>query len=89
MPAKNRTQNYGSDIAPATMLRAITPHDTDELEWVTNGIVAAGAGMISIVAVGDTEPVPVPIVIGQTLVIRAKIIRSTGTTATGIVALIS
>lgn len=89
MPANNRTGDYRSAIGPASMLRAITPHDTNELEWVTNGIVATGAGNISIVAVGDTTPVTVPIAAGQVLPVRAKIIRATGTTATGIVALIS
>ena len=89
MAAKNRFSSSGDVIGPAVMLRAISPHDTNELEWVTNGIVATGGGNISIIAAGETDPVTVPIAAGQMLPIRAKIIRATGTTETGIVALIS
>lgn len=90
MAARSRNQDsIGSAIGPASMLRSIAPHDTNELEYVTTGIMAGGAGNISVVAAGDTDPVVVPIAAGQLLPIRARIIRATGTTATGIVALIS
>lgn len=78
-----------SSSGPATRLRAVTPHDTNELPFVSNGIIAGGAGNVAIVALEDTNPVIVPILAGQLLPIRARLIRATGTTATGIVALIS
>jgi hypothetical protein len=71
------------------MLRAITPSDSEELEFITNGIIPGTSGTISIIAADDTDPVPVPVNAGQQYSIRAKKIMATGTTATGIVALIS
>ncbi|MCO5092613.1 hypothetical protein [Bosea sp. (in: a-proteobacteria)] len=90
MPAKNRYANNAmSAIGPAVMLRAVTPHDSDELEYVTNGIVAGVAGTIAVVALEDASPVALTVIPGQLLPIRARKIMATGTTATGIVALIS
>jgi hypothetical protein len=90
MPAKNRyANNAGSAIGPAAMLRTVTPHDVDELEFVANGIVAATAGTIAIVAQEDASPVALTVNAGQVYPIRARKIMATGTTATGIVALIS
>lgn len=60
MAAKNRYASSGDVIGPAVMLRAITPYDTNELEWVTNNIIASGAGAISIIAQGDTDPASLP-----------------------------
>lgn len=79
----------GPSIGPASRLRAVVPSNDEDLEYVTNGIIASGAGTISIIARDDTAAVTVPIAAGQLLPIRAKRIRATGTTATGIVALIS
>ena len=56
---------------------------------MTNGIVCTGGGVLSVIAVDDTAEVAVPVVAGQVLPIRARKILATGTTATGIVALIS
>ncbi len=90
MSVQDRYQgSAGTATGPARKLRVVTPHDTNELEYATNGILAKVAGDLSIVAVDDTDPVTVPIAAGQVLPIRAKIIRATGTSATGIVALIS
>lgn len=90
MPAQDIYRQYSATpIGPARKLRAITPHDTDELEYVTNAIVCSGSGTISIVAVDDTMPVQVPVLAGQIYPVRARIIRAAGTTASGIVALIS
>lgn len=90
MPAKDRYVNYsGSAIGPAVMMRIVTPHDTNELDYVTNGLLIGGAGTLSVVARDDTDPVTITVVAGQTVPVRAKLVRATGTTATGIVALIS
>lgn len=82
-------QNSGSPTGPARRLRAVTPHDSNELEYLTNGIVCAGGGTLSAIAADDVSAVQIHVVAGQVYPIRARIIRSTGTTATGIVALIS
>ncbi len=90
MPAVDiHRQHSGSPIGPARRLRAVTPHDTDELEYLSNGLVCAGGGSVSVIAADDTAAVSVPVVAGQIYPIRARIVRATGTTATGIVALIS
>jgi hypothetical protein len=90
MPANNRyANNATSAIGPAVMLRAVTPHDVNELEFVTNGIIAGTAGAIAVVAQEDGAPVTLAVNAGQVYPIRAKRIMATGTTATGIVALIS
>lgn len=90
MPAQDRYKDHsGSPTGPARKLRAITPHDANELEFATNGIVCAGSGVVSVVALDDTAAVQVPVTAGQIYPIRARIIRATDTTATGIVALIS
>ena len=90
MPAKNRYVNDATTaIGPAVMLRAVTPSDADELEFVTNGIVPGTAGTIAVVAQEDGSAVTLTVNAGQVLPIRARKIMATGTTATGIVALIS
>lgn len=74
---------------PASYLRAVTPHASNNLVdgpcrslWVGTG------GDISILAEGDKTAVIVKNVAnGQILPIRAKAVRVTGTTATDIVAL--
>lgn len=82
-------QHSSSPTGPARKLRAVAPHDVNELEYVTNGIICTGGGFISVIAADDTAAVSIPVLAGQTYPIRAKVIRATGTTATGIVALIS
>lgn len=60
MAANNGSGNYTScDTAPAAMLGAMTPRDANDLEWVTNAIIAKGAGDLSIIALWDTDPVTV------------------------------
>lgn len=90
MPAADRSsRDFGSVMGPARKLRAVTPHASDELEFVANGIMATSAGNIAIVAQDDTEAVIVPVLAGQVYPIRVKAVRVSGTTATGIVALMS
>lgn len=75
-------------FSSARRLLAVTPHDTNEIIDPTKAIFIGGAGNISIIAVDDTTSVTLAVQSGQILPIRAKIIRATGTTATGIVALL-
>ncbi len=73
--------------APARGGATVVPHDTTELAKVTRGIYVGGAGDIVLVtADGDTltfKAVPV----GSLLPVQAKIIKSTSTTATLMLAL--
>lgn len=72
--------------SPARALVAVTPHDTNELAAGCKALHIGAAGTISIIAVDDTEAVSLNV--GQGILpIRAKVVKSTGTTATTIVAL--
>ena len=69
----------------ARLLVAITPHDTNDLAYVTKAVYIGTGGTISIIAADDTAAVSLTVQDGAVLPIRAKRIRATGTTATGIV----
>ena len=69
-------------------LVAITPHDTNDLAYVTKAVYIGTGGTISIIAADDTAAVSLTVQDGAVLPIRAKRIRATGTTATGIVGMI-
>ena len=74
--------------SPATAAVAVTPHDTNELSIYTRGIYVGGAGNINMMLQGDSAAVVwVGVLAGTVLPARAKIILSTSTTATNLVAL--
>lgn len=89
MPAID-TQAQRGDAAelPAKRLRAITPHDTNELDFVPKALYVGVGGTISIIAQEDTAAVSLTVTSGAIIPVRAKIVRATGTTATGIIAMI-
>lgn len=64
-------------------LGAITPADGDDLAQVTREIYIAGAGNVAIVWADGSETIE-PVAAGERLPWRAKRIKATGTTATGI-----
>jgi hypothetical protein len=75
--------------APADRHEAITPHDTNELTVLPRAIRANGAGDIVVTmpkSDGTDVDVTYTVAAGEVLNIRPKKIKSTGTTATGIVA---
>lgn len=73
--------------SPATKIAAITAHDSNELAFVTRGIqVKTTAGLVRVVTVDGFED-EFYCDKGQIFPIRAKIVKSTGTTAIGLVAL--
>lgn len=73
--------------SPARKLRAVTPNDsTDLAAGPCKALLIGGAGTISVIAVDDSSEVSLTVAAGI-LPVRAKRVRSTGTTATGIVAL--
>ena len=67
-------------------MAAVTPVDTAVLE-PTIGLCCAVDGTAAVVCVGNTAPVTIQMTAGVLYPIRAKRVYSTGTTATGIVAL--
>lgn len=75
-------------IPPAQKAAAITPHDTNALAAVTNGIYVGGTGAITLRPVNSpADVVFTAIPVGSILPIRASHVRATGTTATNLVGL--
>lgn len=67
---------------------AVTPHDTNALARTTRGLYVGGAGDLAVILDSDTVAVTfVGVLAGSVLPIRARIVKSTGTTATYILAL--
>jgi hypothetical protein len=89
MPAIDKQAQRGDTTDfPAKSLRAVTPNDTNELEYVAKALFIGTGGTLSLIAQEDTAAVSLTVADGQIIPVRAKIVRATGTTATGIVALI-
>lgn len=78
--------NSDTLFAPARKLVAVTPSDTTDLTDLPKALWIGAPGNISLIAADDSAPVTVAVEVGV-LPIRAKRVRETGTTATGIVAL--
>jgi hypothetical protein len=73
-------------ISAARKLVAVTPSNSTDLTDLPKALWIGVAGDISVIAADDTDAVTVAALAGV-LPIRVKRVRSTGTTATGIVAL--
>ena len=75
--------------APAGVLRAVTPHASNDLtDGPCRALWIGGTGDIAVIAKDDTAAVTiVGVPAGTVLPISAKAVRVTGTTATSIVAL--
>lgn len=73
---------------PARRLRAVSPHDTNELQFLPKALFIGTGGTLSVIAEEDTAAVSLTVATGSIVPVRAKIVRATGTTATGIVAFI-
>ena len=71
---------------PGMKFTAITPHDTNELVYVTRGIMVTVSGNVKVMGVKDTVACVLPLAAGVIHPIMAKRIYATDTTATGIVA---
>lgn len=74
-------------VAPFSDGFAITPHDTNELANVTRAIYVGGAGNIALTTVNGDSITLAGLALGDWVPIRAKIVLSTGTTATNLVGL--
>lgn len=88
MAAADKFSDVDSVMASARKAIAITPHDTNELANVTKAIWVGGAGNIVVILEDDSAAVTlVGVAAGTLLPLRAKIVKSTSTTATSLVAL--
>lgn len=89
MPATDDfASNAPSMTAPGDDGFAITPHDTNELTKVTRSIWVGAAGTVVLVTKGGTTLTFNGCAAGSVIPVRAKIVKSTGTTATGLIGLV-
>lgn len=73
----------------ARQLVSVTPNDSTPLAKLPKALYVGGAGNLSIIAVDDSSAVTLSNVpAGSIIPVRARIVRATGTTATGIIALL-
>lgn len=79
------TQYRAGVESPARNAFAVTPHDTNELTAHTRGIYVGVTGNVKVTTSGGDAVTFVGLAAGVIHPIRAKIIWSTGTTATSIV----
>lgn len=66
---------------------AVTPSDSADLTYPAECLYVGGAGVVTLDTAGGQTSVPFTVPAGQYLWVHAKRVRSTGTTATLIVAL--
>jgi hypothetical protein len=88
MPAVDSFSRFQTqDFSPLTSAVAVTPHNTNELSYVTRALYVGGTGDVAVTMQdsGDVTFADVPA--GTLLPLRVKIVKSTGTDATNIVAL--
>ena len=88
MPAADVFQRFRQDnFSPVTHAATVTPHNTNELEYVTRALYVGGGGDVKVTMQDSGEVIFVAVATGTTLPIRAKKVFATGTDATDIVAL--
>ncbi|KAA0697404.1 hypothetical protein DTW90_18410 [Neorhizobium sp. P12A] len=74
------------NIGSARFAAAVTPDDANDLAYVTRGIYVGVAGNLAVNMSGNGGPVTIPVQPGLHPLAVSRIL-STGTTATGIVAI--
>ena len=72
---------------PLTNALAVTPHDTNDLVYVTRGVYVGGAGTLKVNMQDQGTVTFTGVPVGTLLPIRATRVYSTGTSATSILAL--
>jgi hypothetical protein len=70
---------------PAVHAFAITPHDANDLDYVTRGIYVGGAGNLKVTMLGGETVTFTGVAAGQIYPIRASRVFATLTTATSLV----
>ena len=81
--------SYRSDspFGPSRHAFAVTPSDATPLSPVPKALFVGGAGTVTLRTIDSTADVTLTVQAGQILPLRAAYVRSSGTTATGLVAL--
>lgn len=81
------TQLNVNDLAPYMDGAAVTPSDSADLTYITRGVYVGGAGAVALITPAGTTITFAAVPVGTILPVKAARIKSTGTTATNLVAL--
>lgn len=83
MPATDLYPREGSVLsAPVTRAFTITPHNTDEIDYVTTGVLCTVAGNAAVYFRNSSSSVTLALLAGVVYPFRLTRVLSTGTTAT-------
>lgn len=84
----DRFENYSNSLtSPATILLEVTPSDVADLSATSRAINVAAAGSVRVTTSGGSTAT-IYVAAGVGFPVRATRIWATGTTATGIVAMV-
>lgn len=88
MPASDIFSRFRQDnFSPVTNAFAVTPHNTNELTFVTRALYVGTGGDVKVTMQDSGTVTFVAVPTGTTLPIRVKVVFATGTAATDILAL--
>jgi len=87
MATKRISQKEVRDTVSADHAAAVTPHDTNELAFITRALFIGGAGELTVKMASGSNVTFAAVPAGTLLPIQCYIVLDTGTDATGIVAL--
>lgn len=88
MPAADTFSRFqASVVSPVTNAAAITPHNTNELDYVTRAVYVGATGDLKVAMQDGGEVTFVDVPTGAVLPIRVKKVFATGTDATSLIAL--
>jgi hypothetical protein len=76
-----------SSISPSRNAFAVVPSDAIPLSPLPKALFVGGAGTVTLRTIDSAADVTLSVQAGQILPLRAAYVRSTGTTASGLVAL--
>lgn len=86
---QDRYENYATSFdGPANHGFAVTPNDATDLAEITRAVYVGGGGALAVVLNSSAELVLLNVAAGALLPLRARRVKATGTTATGIVGLV-
>lgn len=75
----------GTDAGPATYAEAVTPSDTNELTRVSRALYVGNTGDVAVVMSSGGTITFAAVPSGTLLPVRVRQVKTTGTTASGIV----
>ena len=88
MPAVDSFSRFQThDVSPITNAADVTPHNTNELSYVTRALYVGTGGNVAVTLQDSGSVTFVAVPSGTVLPVRVKIVKATGTDATDIVAL--